>query len=168
MKCILLCVFVMLIFTGCISEQKHDNEPPRNHTTTNQIIWNTVASTDWLMSLLLLGSVAGIFAGLNGMKSGWAAVASCVGGMFIKASLTSTWVYWCCGLLFVGSVVVAIASIIWKNKAVKELIMSSQYLKNAVPDKERVTDIFNMTQTKDTQTLVNSVKSNLKLKGILQ
>jgi hypothetical protein len=96
------------------------------------------------------------------------AVASCIGGIVLKASLTSTWVYWCCGFLFIGSVVIAIASILFKNKAVKELIMSAQYLKQAVPDSERVMDIFNLTQTKDTKALVNAVKSNLKLKGVIQ
>lgn len=162
------CILIVVIL--CLSCATCPENAPNIHTETNttqQIIMKTIASTDWLMSMLLLGSVAGIFAGLNGIKSGWMAVISCIGGMVLKASLTSTWVYWCCGCLFVGSIIVAVASIVWKNKAVKELIMSAQYLKQAVPDKERVSEIFNLTQTKDTKNLVANVKSNLKLKGII-
>ncbi len=162
------CVLVVVILCLSCATVPANPAQPTEINTTHQIIMKTISSTDWLLSMLLLGSVAGIFAGLNGIKSGWMAVLSCIGGIVLKASLTSTWVYWCCGLLFIGSMLVAIASILWKNKAVKELIISAQYLKQAVPDKERVKDIFNLTQTKDTKALVTSVKNSLKLNGTIQ
>lgn len=167
MICWVCFLIVAVLCLSCASTPVTTTQPTEINTT-HQIIMKTISSTDWLLSMLLLGSVAGIFAGLNGIKSGWIAVLSCIGGMVLKASLTSTWVYWCCGFLFVGSILVATASVLWKNKAIKELIMSAQYLKQAVPDKERVKEIFNLTQTKDTKALVTSVKNNLKLNGTIQ
>jgi hypothetical protein len=154
----------ILFLSGCASIPTHNISPPI--PTTPTIIWNTVRSTDWLFSLLLIGSVAGVFAGLNGMKSGWMAVAACISGLFLKAALTSTWVYWFCGLLFVGSLTLGIVSIIWKNNALKDLIVGGNYLKQHV-DTSVSSEIFKTSQSKDTVVLVNNIKAKLKTKGIL-
>lgn len=161
----IICVIALLVMLcGCASTQTHNTSPPA--TTTQTIIWNTVRSTDWLFSILLIGSVAGVFAGLNGMKSGWMAVVACISGLFLKAALTSTWVYWFCGLLFVGSLTLGIVSIIWKNKAIKDLIVGGNYLKQHV-EASVSSEIFKAAQSKDTVALVNNIKAKLKTKGIL-
>ncbi len=159
-----LIVLLLILVSGCISESARN--VPATNPTTQQIISQTISSTDWLFSLLMIGAVIGVFSGLNGMKVGWAATASCIAGLFLKAALSSTWVYWFCGLLFVGSILAALASILWKNKSVKELILSCQYMKQAVPDEQRVRDIFSL-QSKDTKSLVNTIKAKMKTKGEL-
>jgi hypothetical protein len=134
--------------------------------SSRDVIIRTISSTDWLFSMLLIGAVIGAFSGLNGMKTGWAGTAACIGGLFLKAALSSTWVYWFCGLLFAGSLLAGIASIVWKNKAVKDLILSAQYLKGHV-DKDISTSIFKTSQSKDTVSLVNNIKAKMKSKGII-
>ncbi len=154
----------ILFLSGCASTPTHNTSPPSS--TTQTIIMNTIKSTDWLFSLLLMGSVAGVFAGLNGMKSGWMAVVACISGLFLKAALTSTWVYWFCGLLFVGSMTLGIVSIMWKNRGLTDLIIGGNYLKQHV-DKSVASTIFQTSQSKDTVALVNNIKAKLKTKGIL-
>ncbi len=161
----LIVLFIFFYLTsGCAVTQ--EPKPTENISTSQQIIFNTIKSTDWILSILLIGTVIGIFAGLNGMKTGWAGVMACIGGMVLKAAFTSTYVYWFCGLIFLGTVLAALASIIWKNKAVKELIISNQYMKQHV-DPATAKEVFSVTQSKDTSSLVNTVKAKLKTKGVL-
>jgi hypothetical protein len=152
--------------SGCASiPQNNDTKPV---VTSNQVIIQAIKSTDWILSLMLIGSVVGLFAGFNGLKTGFAGTAACVGGIFLKAALTSTYVYWFSGFIFIGCVLAAIASILYKNRAVKDLIVGTQFLKQAVPDKDRVANIFDLSQTNPTKQLVNQIKSSLKSKGIIQ
>jgi hypothetical protein len=163
-------VILMIFLSGCASFPTHENLPDVIHTPTQQIIYESIKSTDWLLSLLMVGCVLGIFSGLNGMKTGWAGVAACVGGIVLKAALSSTYVYWLCGALFIGCVLAAIASILWKNKAIAEIIIGTNKLKNDVGNSVTIVDankVLSDEQSKDTRALVNQVKAKLKTKGIL-
>lgn len=162
-----LLILMVVFVQGCASVPVSQTEPTIITNTTNQIIRETLQSTDWLMSMMLIGVVLGIFVGLNGLKSGWLAVAACVGGIWLKAAITSTWVFWACGVLFVATIFLALVSIFLRNTVVRDLIMSCQFLKNAVPDKNRVEEIFKATQSKDTQLVVNHAKAKLKVRGKL-
>ena len=163
----LIVVLLIVCLSGCAVTPPRPESIPQ--TPGQQIINNTIQSTDWLMSILLIGSVLGIFAGLNGVKTGWAGTASCVGGMVLKAALSSTWVFWLCGFLFIVCVVAAVASILWKNKALREIITGIQFVRESVdPEiKENMTEYLASKQGKDTQGLVNQVKADLKLKGVI-
>jgi len=165
-----LFIISMLILSGCASRKPITNpvtNPIINPAPITNTIIQTIQSTDWIMSILLIGCVIGIFGGLNGMKTGWIGFLSCLAGIFLKSALTNVWVYWCCGLLFAGTVLVLIVSIIWKNKVIKELILSVQYLKQHV-DTEVAKNIFSLTQSNDTVATVNQIKSVMKTKGIIQ
>lgn len=169
-------IVLATIIGGCVAAQPRPSPVPVQPPT--QIIWNTIQSTDWLMSLLLIGCVLGLFAGLNGLKAGWLGVISCIGGLALKAALTNTYVYWLCGFLFVGSVLVALASILYKNTALREIIKGVQNAKTMLDNvnpmsgnnfggklHNAVNDNLGSVQSKPTQKLVQYVKADLKIKG---
>lgn len=153
-------ITILLYLTCCASVPTVS--PPAVPTTST--IVNTIQSTDWLMSILLMGCVAGLFAAFNGLKVGWAGVAACVGGIVLKAALSSTYVYWLCGFLFIGCVVAALASVLLKNTALREIIIGAQRVKAQVPDSNI---ILANEQSTTTQKLVQKVKGALKVKGVL-
>ncbi len=126
------------------------------------------------MSVLLLAIVIGSFAGLNGVKTGWLGVVAAMIGLLVKSALSMTWVYWWMGAILVATTLAAMASILLKNKALREIITGVQHIKSSTPDnqlfglnKTDITATLNTTQSKPTQKLVKSWKSYLKLKGVI-
>lgn len=138
----------------------------------DQILNQVIHSSDWLMSVLIIACVVGIFAALNGIKAGWLGCLSALFGLILKSALSVTWVYWLSGLVLMGVVLAALASIIMKNQALKEIIQGAQELKNT-PDSEidtttgGVNTILKKYQSKDTQRLVLHQKAALKLRGAM-
>ncbi len=159
-------IVVMVLVVGCATVQPRP-QSPEVITTTTQVLRQTIQSTDWLLSLLLVGCVLGVFAGLNGVKSGWFAVVACIWGIWLKAAISSEWVFWACGVLFVGSLVLAGVSVVLRHRVILDLILSCQQLKNEVQDDQRVSDIFKMAQSPDTKKVVNQTKAKLKNQGVL-
>jgi hypothetical protein len=158
-----LIVLFLMTLGGCKILQPVDNPPPSSDT--GKIIWNTVSSMDWLGSLFLLGFVCSIIgAGLGFKKLGITCAASCVAGLFLKSALSTLWFYQAAALIVLASFLIVIAGIIYKNRAIVELIIGAQNLK-----KEAVTipvsEVMQAAQSKTTQQLVDQVKSDLKLKG---
>lgn len=137
-------------------------------------IQKTIATTDWLVSGFLVAAVIGSFAGLNGIKAGWVGTVSAVFGLALKGAFSVTWVYTSMGLIFVGVVLAALASVLLKNKALAEIITGVQRIRvGAGPTdtlrmtKDDITTVLTKTQSKPTQKLVQYSKLHLKLKGTL-
>jgi hypothetical protein len=157
-------IVVSLLTSSCIREYQHAGKDILPAITT-------IRSTDWLMSGFLLAIVLGVFAGLNGIKAGWlGAVASFV-GLLVKAALSQTWVYWWLGCILVGGALATIASVLLKNKALRELITSVQCLRQTEWDgkthKAEMTEVLQDLQSKPTQRLVLREKVKLKERGEL-
>ena len=155
---------ICLIVTGCQTTPIHINPKP----SVTQIIQETISSTNWVMTIFILGAAASLFAGLNGLKVGWLALVSCIGGAFLKMALSVTWSYYFAGMVLIGAVVLAFVSIVFKNTVVKDLIVGGQlvkelYLKNK---KQDVNNVLKVVQ-KTTQKYVKKVKTNLEKKGAI-
>ena len=158
-------VLLWIMLVGCSVLPTGPSPPSDPLSASQSIIYSTIRSTDWLMSVLLMGCVLGLFAGFNGLKVGWAGLAACVGGMVLKADMSSTYVYWACGLMVLGTVLAAIASVLLKNRAVRELIVGVQKVKQ--DPSNGVSGTMRNEQTRPTVDLVNSVKAKLKTKGVI-
>lgn len=124
-----------------------------------------------------MAAVVGVFAGLNGIKTGFLGTGAAIFGLMLKGAMSVTWVYYVLALILVGTVLAAIASIAFKNRAVKDLICGAQLVKyeaQAGTDevvggyKNKVcNDKLRAAQTKPTRKLVDKIKKNLKQKGKL-
>lgn len=164
---ILLVIFSMVgLITGCHYAQPKPEPIP---VTPPDPIVKVIHSTDWFMSLMMIATVVSLFAGLNGLKMGWAGVLACGGGLALKAALSSVYVFWICGLLFVVCLVLATFSILIKNKALREIVTGVQVIRNSVPpeQKETMSTILSSEQTDYTKKLVTKVKTVLKRKGLV-
>ncbi len=122
--------------------------------------------------MFILVAVVGLFAGLNGIKTGFLGTAAAVFGLMLKGAMSVTWIYPALALLLLSVVCAAIASIVFKNRAVKELICGAQAVKDihdtlngANATRSELNQALCKKQTKPTRKLVEKVKSNLKLKG---
>ena len=117
-----------------------------------------------MVSFLLLGFVLGLVGafGLGFKKLGLVVSGSCIAGIFLTAAVSNTWFYIGAGLVVFASIVIVIAGLLLRNKAITELVSGIQEIKEE-GDNEKLKE----TQSKNTQRLVQNVKSKLKLKGIL-
>jgi hypothetical protein len=133
-----------------------------------EILQSVIHSTDWISSLLLIGVVLGVFTGMNGLKVGWMGVVASTVGLLVKSALSVTWVYWWCGFTLVAVMLAAVASIILKNHALREIITGVQDVKSAVGpelDKGAVNETLAAAQSKTTKRLVHKHKVILYDKG---
>lgn len=133
-------------------------------------LWNVAKGVNWLATVSILGIAIGVFGLMNGSKFGVpAAVASCVSlFMTLAVARFALWMA-VCGLI--GSVLVCIASILLKNKALVEIIKGVQKAKdNTIEDSGGLPAIELLKQelgkqTKSTQKIVQQIKGNLKVSG---
>jgi len=133
--------------------------------TTALAVINNIKSTDWLNTLFLLAFVGSIFAGLNGLKAGWAGAAASLAGIAMKGALTQLWIYWILGVLLVAAILLVAASILMRKKALVEIIRGAQNLKKLVQADDA--KILAEPQSKPTQKIVADIKTDLKLKGVI-
>ncbi len=158
----LVCILVL----GCASIPT--DTPKETISSGTQIIWKTIASTDWLSSIFLMGFVCSIVGiGLGMTKLGVSCAVACVAGLFLKSALSALWFYQAAALVVLASILIVIAGIIFKNKAIKELIIGVQAIKTETPGSKPVSDIMKENQSKPTVALVNQVKAELKTKGVI-
>ena len=133
--------------------------------TAAQQLFKAAKNSNWLVTISILGIAAGAFAFLNGSKIGLPCIgASCISlFMALAVARFSTWMA-VFGLI--GSLASVGISVLVKNKAVKEIVMGTQIVKDSQEiNSSIVNDILVENQTKSTQKLVQSVKSKLKLEG---
>lgn len=172
-----LVLYCILLLGGCNVLQPQESKPILDPITpSTQVIWKTIKATDWLSSLFILAIAGGVFVGLNGLKSGWLASLAAFVGLIVKAGMSNVYVYWMCGLLLVGVVVLILLSVFVKNRAIKELVCGVERVKaNCTKDNlevikaESVGKLINkevsISQSKETTSLILDTKAKLKKKG---
>lgn len=164
-------IAIILLISGCATLPV--TKVPVKPTPTTAIIWQTISSTDWLMSVFLIAIVCAIFAGLNGVKAGWAGAFAAFVGILLKAALSNAWIYVAAGLVLVGCILLLVASIIWKNRAFVDILKGAQAVKNYAVEQLNanrvgINKMLSDEQNPSTQKLVQQVKSDLKLKGEIE
>ena len=167
----ILVIVITILGNGCTTIPLTPPQPPMTSGTT--ILWKTIMSTDWLMSMYLIAITCGIFAGLNGIKAGWMGAFACFVGILLKAALSNTWVYVAAGLGLVGCVLLLVVSILLRKKALVEIIKGVQTIKtemnnSAKPtNSKQISDAMVKEQSKPTQRLVQQIKGKLKVEGAI-
>lgn len=153
--CFGLAFLLMALMSGCATSAP-------TPTNSDGIISKTASSTDWLMTIFILGSAGCVFAGLNGLKMGWLGLGACLFGLVLKMALSVTWGYYVACILLLCGVGCAVYSVVWKNKVVTELVTGTQRVKELFlsDKKDDVNAVLKAAQEK-TQTYVAAVKNKL-------
>jgi hypothetical protein len=166
----------LLFIVGCASVPTNGND---NTVSNNDDIGGSLPSIvvrDYLFTGLTIGTVLGIIGiGLGFGKLGIAVVGGSVAGILLRTTiltyLSNTYFAIAVALIVLGSVILLIAGILIKNKAIKEMIISIQNIKRWTEeygvDKHELHDLMNNIQSKKTKKEVQKIKTDLKLKGKL-
>jgi len=122
-------------------------------------LWNTVKKSNWFIALSIPIIAFGAVAMFNGMKKlGISAVIFGSVNLFMAlATARFAFIMAVCGLI--GSVAAVVASILVKNRALKDIICNVQDIKNLAKN-DNVDIVF---QDKIKETLARQVKSTKKI-----
>jgi len=172
--CILIALCVICLICGCKCLPFWNNKPIQIDPVPKptEQLWNVVkkatSTTSFAIPIIALGAVV-MFNGM--MKLGMSAII--FGSVNLFMSLASARFAFGMAILgFVGSCVAVIASILIKNKALKDIICNIQKIKDIAKDNGNsisgnVIKETLLKQEKSTQKLVQNIKNNLKLKKII-
>jgi len=163
---ILIIVFALVIITGCSFLPKEIETTPPPTETWNKVVYQTY----WLVPLSILGIMGGVFVLILGIypKIGIATIITNGIGLFISLAIAKfAWWMALVGLIgLLATIGLVIYSIFIKNKAIEELIMGAQELKESVSPvytKEETNKILtDGIQTKSTREIVQKVKRKIK------
>ena len=169
---ITMIVLMVLLFlsslTGCTAAQG-DNVV--TIPTAGEQLWKAAKSSNWLVTLSIVGIAASVFATLNGSKTGIAGIAACSVSLFMALAV-ARFAWWMALFGAGGSTALVAASIIARKNALVEIIKGGQKFKTATSIgllEPQVNDCFNRvqnrTQSAPTQKIVQEIKTDLKLKG---
>ena len=180
MKLVLMTLLlsVILFFTGCAMFQPRTQESnlAKLPKTPTQQLFQTIAKTNWLFTLSIVGVGAGFFAFLNGSSKGLQFMAACfvVISLIIGLARYSAWI---AAIAMIGTVCLMVYSVLVKNKAMKEVVQGIQSVRDLesldghvnednllLRPKEVITGYLNNVQSKTTEAIVKTVKS--KLRGV--
>lgn len=173
---ILIIVTIIIIFaltlamSGCNSGWTWPGQKPSltlPDTPSGQL-WLTVRKSNWLVTLAIPIIALGAVAMFNGAaKLGMSAIIFGAVNLFM-ALATARFALWMSVFGLIGSGLAVAASILVKNKALKEIICGVQKYKQVHLQNVDLTNIHNElggNQTSSTQRIVQNIKTNLKLKG---
>lgn len=154
--------FIIAAVTGCATLQRHEPVPIIAPTPATQL-WQAAKGSNWLVTLSILGIAAGTFATLNGQKWGISGIITCSVSLFMALAV-ARFAWWMAVFGMAGSVLLCIASILLRKRALVEIISGTQKLKDGYIS-TNPNPILVGEQSKSTQKLVQNIKTNLKIKG---
>ena len=163
---IVLLIILMVLAPGC-TPTLSTPAVVKPLSAGTAMVFNSMKSTNWVLSIFLLALVVCLMAGFNGMKTGWGGAAACFCGILLKGMLTQVWLYWSLGLMLVGGVGLYAASVLLKNRALTEIITGVQRIKGSLTAVtiQGSSKVLAKEQSKATQHLVGKIKTDLKVKG---
>jgi hypothetical protein len=122
-------VILIIGLTGCSGNQ---STIPITTTGTGALL-KTVANTNWLVTVAIIGIGAGFFSFLNGHSFGLKAMASCFVVLSVVLMITK-YAVWIAGVTAVGGVVLLVYTILVRKKAAVEITGMIERLKRSLPD----------------------------------
>lgn len=172
---VLILLNIVVLMSGCalverVGEALFETKPKENPIETpKDKLWSTVKKSNWLVTLAIPIIALGAVAMFNGAaKLGMSAIIFGSVNLFM-ALATSRFAFWMALFGLVGSCAAVAASILAKNKALKEIVFGVQKVKEeAIPDlyKPRAKELL-AKQTKSTKKIVSKIKTKAKLRGEL-
>ena len=172
MKQLILVLMCVLILSGCAALGKLTGPTPVAElpTTATQQLMQTVAGTNWLLTLAIIGVGAGFFAFLNGSSKGLQFMAACFVTLSLIIGLTR-YSAWIAASAMIGAVALMVYSVLVKNKALKEVVEGVQRVREIglLPGsgdteaiiKRNVDSFLHAAESKTTEGIVKAVKGTL-------
>ena len=163
---LMLMAIANTLLSGCAALPNSQTSFMDGASTNTQIIYQTIRSINWVASLLLVGVVLGLIAafGLGFKQLGLVTSGACVAGLFLSAAMSNTFFYVAAGLVVLASIIFVIAGLIWKHRAMVELVKGGNELLRAIPAPKTVKKTLQEQQSKHTQSMVQQIKGKLKVK----
>ena len=167
MKLILMTFILSMIlfFSGCAVFQPRTaggnlaNLP----TTGTEAVFQTLAKTNWLFTISVIGVGAGFFAFLNGSSKGLQFMATCFVVLSLIIGLTQ-YSAWIAAIAMIGTVGLMSYSMWIRKKAIKEVVQGVQVIRtDPSEDKEWSSAILDRFQSTTTRKIVKTIKDTLKL-----
>ena len=135
--------------------------------TPKQQLFQTIAKTNWLFTLSVVGVGAGFFAFLNGSSKGLQFMAACFVVISLIIGLTR-YSATIAVISMIGTVCLMIYSMAVKNKAVREIVEGVQDVRNMPLNgtvynelADRMDGVLDEAQSKTTKAIVKAVKDKL-------
>jgi hypothetical protein len=163
-------IIVSVMIFGCNSQWKWPGQQPNQIVqpeTPQQQLWQTVKKSNWLVTLAIPIIALGAVAMFNGAaKLGMSAVIFGAVNLFM-ALATARFALWMSVFGLIGSGLAVAASILAKNKALKEIITGVQKYRKTIDTNHIDSELNAAQESPTTRKIVQTIKTNLKLKGTL-
>ncbi len=162
-------VFIITIFlaSGCsLFQMSSADKIASLPETPKQQLFQTLAKTNWLFTLSVVGVGAGFFAFLNGSSKGLQFMAACfvVISLIIGVTRYSAVI---AVISMIGTVCLMAYTILVKNKALREIVQGVQTIREDVGGASNddalsgINGVLSATQSKTTKAIVKIVKDKL-------
>ena len=134
--------------------------------TPQQQLFQTLAKTNWLFTLSVVGVGAGFFAFLNGSSKGLQFMAACFVVISLIIGLTR-YSAWIAAIAMIGTVCLMVYSVLVRHKAIKEIVQGVEMARTIVLEDDEIypenkmLKVLSNTQSKTTKAIVKAVKGKL-------
>ena len=170
MLCLILIIFLATISSGCsLLQMSPADKIAALPETPQQQLFQTIAKTNWLFTLSVLGVGAGFFAFLNGSSKGLQFMAACFVVISLIIGITRYSIV-IAVLSMIGTVCLMVYSVLVKRKALREVIQGVELIRDdARTDPDNVStlsdygikSLLSDAQSKTTKAIVQAVKGKL-------
>lgn len=169
-------MFAIIGLSGCyfMRASNNDNEiPDEIPDNPTSLLYKTVYKTNWLVTASIIGAAFAAAAFLNGSKMAAPIGIGCLVALALSLAVIR-YATWLAGFTTVAAVLILIATILTKDKALKQIVTGVQWAKETIAGesnrgekeaKEVINQVLAEHQDSTTQRLVAQVKDNLKLEG---
>lgn len=169
----ILISLLLLFMIGCSSVPiTSSNDDSSNGVP--ELPLQRIVVADFMFTALSISFVLGVIGtGLGFGKIGLSIIGGSLAGIILRTTILTyvSNVYFsiAVALIVLSGVLLIVAGVLMKNKAIKEMILSIQHIKDWAEvegsDRKEANDIMNSLQSKETKQTVQKVKSDLKVKG---
>ncbi len=164
---IALLLLTIFFFSGCsLFQMSPADKIAALPETPRQQLFQTLAKTNWLFTLSVVGVGAGFFAFLNGSSKGLQFMAACfvVISLIIGITRYSAWI---AVISMIGTVCLMVYSVLVKNKAIREVVQGVQTIREEIGEASNddalfgINGVLSATQSKTTEAIVKKIKEKL-------
>lgn len=159
---IILMLFFLVLAGGCsLFQMSGADKLASLPETPKQQLFQTIAKTNWLFTLSVVGVGAGFFAFLNGSSKGLQFMAACFVVISLIIGLTR-YSAWIAAIAMIGTVCLMVYSVLVKNKAIREVVAGVQAQRDDLGAMTgRIDSFLAKKQSKTTKDIVRAVKDKL-------
>ena len=166
---VLLLLFIMFAGGCSLFQMSPADKIAALPETPQQQLFQTIAKTNWLFTLSVLGVGAGFFAFLNGSSKGLQFMAACFVVISLIIGITRYSIV-IAVLSMIGTVCLMVYSVLVKRKALREVIQGVELIRDdARTDPDNVStlsdygikSLLSDAQSKTTKAIVQVVKGKL-------